>query len=437
MADSSLSGDVPTIDCSLNVPQEPVEALLPPTHRKGWGFQVLYGLANSVIGVGNITFYTLLLPARIALLAPTNQTNTFIVLSGIGALASILTNPVVGALSDRTTSVLGRRFPWLLIGMMLLLLSMLILAYATTLLLLGVGSVLLQIAINVLLAALSAIIPDQVPLSQRATVSAFGGMAPLAGGLIGQILVAQVIKNITISFLVLAQISSILLLVFSLVLHEQRLPKAAVAPFRLQDIPKSLWLNPKEHPDFALTWLARCLIFLASTTVVNYMFYFLQDGVHYTRVSGEPVAQGVQIFYTVYVLALLVASLICGKLSDIMQRRKIFVIGSSLLMAIGVLLFAVFPAWSTVLLGTFILGIGFGSYLSVDLALASQLLPNAQHRGKDFGLINTAIFLPMLVAPFIAGIALSHFHSYAMLFSVIAVGTVLAALLIIPIQQVQ
>lgn len=84
-----------------------------------------------------------------------------------------------------------------------------------------------------------------------------------------------------------------------------------------------------------------------------------------------------------------------------------------------------------------ILGIGFGTYLSVDLALASQLVPKAQDRGKDLGLINTAIFLPMLVAPAIAGIALGVFHSYTVLFVVLTIAAALAAVLIIPIKQVR
>lgn len=75
--------------------------------------------------------------------------------------------------------------------------------------------------------------------------------------------------------------------------------------------------------------------------------------------------------------------------------------------------------------------------LTLHLALASQLLPTARNRGKDFGLINTAIFLPMLLAPGLAGIALSLFQSYAVLFSVIAVGTILAAALILPIKSVR
>jgi MFS family permease len=432
--DTSFPSGLVSDTGSESTEQTPPVALQEPTHPKTLGFQLLYGLANAVIGLGNITFFTLLLPARIAQVAPGNQTTTFIVISALGAAAALLTNPLAGALSDRTTSPLGRRLPWLMIGLLVLLAAMLLLASASSVLLVGLGAVLLQIAINILLAALSAIIPDQVPLAQRATVSAVGGMAPLVGGLLGQLLVGQVIRDVATSFLDLALISVGLVLLFCLVLRDERLPKQNVPPLRLHDIPRSWWLNPRTHPDFALTWAARCLVFLASTTVINYLFYYLSAE---RLFAGAQVAIGVQIFYTVYVLALLCSALVCGKLSDHVQRRKPFVIGASLTMAAGVFLLAFVPIWHIVLVADVVLGLGFGGYLGVDLALASQLLPAARHRGKDFGLINTAIFLPMLLAPAIAGLALSLLHSYAVLFSVIAVGTTLAAGLILPIKSVR
>ena len=407
-----------------------------PTQALGSGFLLLYGLANAVIGIGNITFYTILLPERLAAIAPHMQTSAFILISALGAVASILTNPLVGAFSDRTTSALGRRLPWVLAGSILLLVALLCLALASSLLVLGLGSILLQIAINVLLAALSAIIPDQVPLRQRATISAVAGMAPLVGGLIGQIIVGQVVTQTPLAFLVLGQVSLIILLLFCLRVRDQSVP-ASPTPFRLVDVPRSLWLSPRRYPDFALTWLARCLIFLASTTVINYMYYYLQDEVRLPQTHGIPVAQGVQIFYTIYVISLLVASLIMGRLSDRLQRRKPFVIGASGLMTVGMALFACFPSWQMVLVATVILGLGFGTYLSVDLALASQLLPEAKQHGKDIGLINTAIFLPMLIAPLLAGVTLGYEHGYTVLFGLIALGTVLAAGLILPIQQVR
>lgn len=430
--DSPMGGSPAAMTHPLE--SEPTPALQEPIRPKRLGFHLLYGLANLVIGLGNITFYTLLLPARLAQVAPRTQTTAFLIISAIGALAAILTNPLVGAWSDRTTSALGRRLPWLIVGMLVLLLAMLLLASASSLLVVGIGSVLLQIAINILLAALSAILPDQVPLSQRALVSAFGGMAPLVGGVVGQVLVSQVIKDLATSFLDLALLSVGLLLLFVLVLREQPLPTGQAAPFRWREVPAALWLNRRTHPDFARVWAARCLVFLASTTVINYLFYYLETD---RLFIGAQVASGVQVFYATYVGAIVLASLLCGALSDRLHQRKGFVMGASLLMAASVLVLAFVPRWSIVLLAAGALGVGFGCYLSVDLALASQLLPTAKDRGKDFGLINTAIFVPMLVAPAIAGIALSLFQSYAVLFSVLAVGTIAAAALILPLRTVR
>lgn len=409
-------------------------ALQEPQLAKALGWQLLYWVANATIGLGNITFYTILLPAKIASVLPTNQTNAFILISGVGAVASILTNPVVGALSDRTTSALGRRFPWLLAGMALVLVAMLTLAGASTPWVLGAGSVVLQIAINMLLAALSAVIPDQVPIAQRATVGAFGGMAPLVGGLLGQILVGQAIRDTNTAFLDLGLISAVLLIAFSLVLRETPLPKDAASPFRLADIPRSLWLSPRQHPEFALVWIARCLVFLASTTVINYLFYYVQAEHLF---SLESASGGVQQFFTIYVLAILCSSLICGKLSDLLQQRKPFVIGGSLLLAAGVALMAFMPLWPAVLVASGMIGTGFGTYLACDLALASQLLPSARNRGKDFGLMNMAIFFPMLLATGIASLTLGLFQSYAVLLSIIAVGAALAAMLIVPVKSVR
>lgn len=426
------------MDSSVSALKESAEeytplALQEPTQPRGLGWQLLYWGANASIGVGNIVFYTLLLPYKIALLSPAGQTSAFIVLSGIGAVASILTNPLIGALSDRTTSQLGRRFPWLLVGMIVLLVAMLALASATSLLVLGIGSVLLQIAINMLLAALSALLPDQVPLRQRATVGAWGGMAPLVGGLLGQVLVGQVFRDINTAFLDLALLAVILLLAFCCVLRETPLPKASAEPFHLRDVPRSLWLSPRRYPEFALVWWARVLIFLVSTTVINYLFYYLQDMHLFSLATATT---GVQQFFTIYVVTILLASLLCGKMSDVLQHRKPFVLAGSMLMAGGVALLAFVPLWPLVLVASGILGTGFGMYLACDLALASQLLPSAARRGKDFGIMNMAIFLPMLAATGIAEIALNQLHSFPVLLCVLLCSALVAAGLIVPVRSV-
>ena len=415
------------------------EVLQEPTSSKRPLFLVLYGVANMVIGIGNITLATVLLPRQIASMVSANQTGTFALIVGVGAVAAVLTNPLVGMLSDRTTSRFGRRRPWLVAGGVLTVAAVLLLSIASSLLLVFVEWIFLEIAINLVQASLTAILPDQVPVRQRATVSAFAaGLGTLLGGLFGQILVAQVFKEIHAAYASIAVAIVIMLALFLLVLREAPLSREQVPPFRIKQIFAAYSLTPLTHRDFFLTWLARCLMFLGYTTVVNFMFFYLQDAVQYMRVfPGQTTAQGVQTFFAINVGSILVASLFGGILSDKMQRRKLFVIVASIIMTVGLLLYAFFPTWAMVIVATVVLGLGMGVFLAVDLALASQVLPKAADRGKDMGIINTAIFLPMILSPLVAGVTLSALHSYLALFSLLAVGTLFSAVLIVPIKSVR
>ncbi|MFL5665954.1 MAG: MFS transporter [Ktedonobacteraceae bacterium] len=419
-------------------PMELPEVLQEPTSSKHPLFLVLYGVANMVIGIGNITLATVLLPRQIASMVSGNQTGTFALIVGLGAVAAVLTNPLVGMLSDRTTSRFGRRRSWLVAGGVLTVVAVLLLSIASSLLLVVVEWIFLEIAINLVQAALTAILPDQVPVRQRATVSAFAaGLGTLLGGLFGQILVAQVFKEIQAAYTSIAVTIVIMLALFLLVLREVPLSREHVPPFRIKHILAAYWLDPLANRDLFLTWLARCLMFLGYTTVVNFMFYYLQDAVQYVRVfPGQTTAQGVQTFFAINVGSILVASLFGGMLSDKMQRRRPFVIVASLIMTVGLLLYAFFPTWAMVIVATVVLGLGMGIFLAVDLALASQVLPKAADRGKDMGIINTAIFLPMILSPIIAGVTLSALHSYLALFSLLAVATLFSAILIVPIKSV-
>lgn len=413
------------------------EALQEPTRSKTLLFMVLYTVANMVIGVGNITIATILLPEHIALFAPANQTSIFALILALGALAGVLTNPIVGMLSDRTTSRWGRRRPWYIAGGLLTVLDILLMTRAPSLLLLAIGFIILVIGINMQLVTLSTILPDQVPLRQRATISALaGGPGVLLGGLFGQILVAQVFKGIPAAYTSLAITIAIMVTLFLLVLREPSLPREYSQPLQLKKV--SGMLKPLGRQEFALVWAARCLIFLGYTTVVNFMFFFLQNAVHYaTLFPGQTTAQGVSLFFAVNVASIILASVVGGILSDRLQRRKLFVIAASVIMAVGLLIYAFFPTWSMVLVGTVFLGGGFGIYVGVDLALASQVLPAAADRGKDIGIINAAIFLPMVLSPLVAGLTLSLLHSFLALFSVLAVGALIASVLIVPIKSVR
>ncbi len=408
-----------------------------------FAFRLLFGLANMITGLCNLTIYQALLPGQVAALDPANKVTIITVVSALGALGAAIANPLAGALSDHTTSRLGRRRPWLIGATLLAFIVLILMAQARNVLWLGIGAVCTQILMNIVLAALTAIIPDQVPLQQRATVSAFAGMAPLVGGVIGLALITQVVRGTQAAYYAIAVLSLLFLGLFLLILRDKPLPKNAAPALSLKIFLANFWVNPLKHPDFGYTFLARFFVFMGYSVTVMFTFYFLQDAVKYGVVSPGQAAnpavitQGVAIFQTIVVGALFVTSIIGGIISDRLQRRKPFVVGASMVMTVALLLLAFFPIWSFVLVAAAILGFGFGIYLSVDLALATQVSPTESEHGKYLGIMNAAIFVPLIVAPALAGFTLGMFHSYTALFLVAAFCTMLASALILPIKSVR
>ena len=133
----------------------------------------------------------------------------------------------------------------------------------------------------------------------------------------------------------------------------------------------------------------------------------------------------------------MIFALLAGMLAHRYQRLKSCLITGALVMAGGILLLTVVPTWSALLAAAVLFGGGFGTVLGVDIALAIRVLPKDTDRGKDLGLITTAIFLPLIVSPIIGAVMLNTVHSFAAIFLVAAASSVLAAGFIIPIQSVR
>src|SRR3989440_12157344 len=150
-----------------------IEALQVPTKAVNAGFQMLLSLANLVIWLSILPIGQILLPTQIAALGAANKFTNLTIATVVGVLAAVITNPIAGALSDRTTSRLGRRRPWFLAGSLLSVVTLAFMANSASFVALVVWWAIFHIAANAVLAGLSAFDPDQVPVRQRATVSAF------------------------------------------------------------------------------------------------------------------------------------------------------------------------------------------------------------------------------------------------------------------------
>jgi len=408
------------------------EALQIPAKAVSAGFQFLLSLANLVVWLSILPISQILLPTQVAALDAANKFSNLSIAVAIGVLAAVITNPIAGALSDRTTSRLGRRRPWFIAGTLLSMAALALMANASSFIALVLCWAIFHVAANAILAALSAVVPDQVPVRQRATVSAFVSLSLPLGAVIGALLVTRVVNSTQLSYFVFIGILLVVMALLVLLIHDKPLPKDAAPRFNLGAFLAGFWVNPVKYPDFGWAWLTRFLVYLGYFISLGYLLYFLQDAVHYQKA-----AQGVTTFQVILTGTLLIASVISGILSDKLQRRKIFVIGASLVIVLAFLILAFFQTWPAVELAAAVLGIGFGAYLGVDIALITQVLPSASARGKDLGVINIANALPQVVGSAVAALVINSFHSYTLLFVFAAILASLGAVLIQRIKGVQ
>lgn len=176
---------------------------------------------------------------------------------------------------------------------------------------------------------------------------------------------------------------------------------------------EGMWISPRRFPDFGWTLLSRILVNLGNAFGTSLLLYFLMYGLQ------VPDAEASLIPLTlVYMVFVIIASLWLGRLSDKLGRRRIFVVGASVLQAAAALILAFVPTMGAATLGAALLGMGYGCFLSVDQALATEVLPDQLSRGKDLGIMNIALTVPQAFAPMLGALLVSAVGGFTLLFIV-------------------
>ena len=355
--------------------------------------------------------------------------------TGAGAAVSLVANPLFGAFSDRTTSRRGRRVPWVLFGAVLGAAALIALAGAPTVAVMTLLWCFVQAGCNGAYAAITAAIPDRVPVPQRGTVGGLAAMGQTVGILAGAVIAAVVAGNFAAGYFACAAALLAGVVLYFFKNDDVPLPAQARPPFRLAGFVRGFWISPARYPDFAWAWLTRLLVNIGNHMVTLYLLFFLNDAVRVRETQGIEPEFGVLILTGLYAVMVIITSVIGGRLSDRMGRRKPLVILSSAVIAAASLILAFAPTWPGALIGASVLGIGFGCYLAVDFALITEVLPTALNRGKDLGVINIANSLPQVLAPLIA-YPFVALWGYVALYVAAAVIGLLGAVFVVKIKGV-
>lgn len=432
MSLSDLPGHVPDSSAAAASPGGRTTAALAEPERRVTARWVT-GLVLVNVGI-NAAFFgpinVFIGQQAISIDAPSKEAILSLVTSA-GAAVSLVANPLFGALSDRTVSGFGRRAPWVLAGAILGTAALLAMSGATAVALMVLFWCLVQLGANAAYAAITAAVPDRVPVPQRATVGGLAAMGQTVGILLGAVFGAVVSGNYMVGYWLCA--AALLLSILPYLFHRNDpvLPLSDRPPFQWKSFARGFWISPARHPDFAWAWVTRFLMNVGNQLTIVYLLFFLRDIIGY-----EEPALGVLILTGIYAAMVMITAVLAGPWSDRVGKRKPFVIGSSVTIAMAALIMAFFPVWPGALAGAAVLGIGFGAYLAVDFALLTQVLPQAADRGKDMGVINVASSLPQVFAPAIAFLSIQYFGGYVTLFSAAAVIGLLGAVFVVKIKGV-
>jgi MFS family permease len=395
------------------------------------------GVANAALYALYIGVIQVLLPLQVEHVDRAHKVAVLGLVSGVSAIFAAVFNPIGGALSDRTRSRFGRRAPWLLGTPAAVIVAVIILGSAGSLLTIIIGWSLAQAVANLYQAALTAVVPDRVPRERRGTASAVVGVATSVGAVAGVGLAGRFADQLSWGYLALGALLALTAIIFVTATTDASSADMPRAPrdgrslgTRLAEFTAAL-----RHRDFAWVFAGRAGMILGYFVVTGYELYILTD---YVRLPGgiKPTT-GVTILAAASTLCSILAAAFAGPLSDRLQRRKVFVFISAAISAVAMVLPIISPTFGAMLVFAVIAGLAFGTYMAVDVALVTLVLPRGEDAGRDMGVLNVANAGPQIIAPLFAALVIDHLGGYRALFVAAAVIAMAGAFAIVPVRSVR
>ena len=332
--------------------------------------------------------------------------------TGLGAFAALVFNPLAGHYSDRWVSA-DNRAAMILVGLVTGGVAHVILGYQHSIVGIAIWWTLCQATINIAYAPMSAIVVDHVDKRSWGLVWGLISVAQAVGLIIGLATVVLVFPSVTAGMTAISV--GYVVCLFPLIVVLYRLPRvsygsAGSPPTGASGRPDLRALLATGQ-GFGLVFVGKFLIMLAETVALLYLYYYLQDVVHY-RHPGD----GQLILILIATVAVIIATVAVGRVADLSGGYRRYAVLASVLMAATGFLLAGFATWALVLVCAFTLGAGYGAFQSVSQALSMVVLPSPANAGRDLGIINIASAVPQVIGAPIAGLVVAGAGGYRGLF---------------------
>ena len=382
---------------------------------------------------------TVVLPVIVLTVAPDEFKNTYLALLGIsGLLMAAAVQPVIGRISDRTQSPLGRRVPFIIWGAVFAAIGLIGIRLAPNFgVLFGVW-IFIQANVNIAYGPGLALIRDYVPLNRIGMASSMKIMSDAAGGAVmiavAGALIGKTGSPIDWEWLTMGILAFLMIVAISITSVQVSRRELRTPLNNQRRNVKSSWRSVLS-PQLGLFLVSRLVMITAIASFQTYGLFFLRDSV-----GLDNPAEALGRMILVIGGALAIAVYITGLIPDRAGRKPMVMVG-----AIGA---AISTVWlltandsTQVLIIASVMGASIGVLLSANWALANEVADESQ-AGLHMGIVNLATIggaaLAKLLGPGID--ALNQIpgrpddFGYQVLLAGAAAFFVIGALLILPLK---
>lgn len=359
--------------------------------------------------------------------------NLSVVIS-VGVFMTMLAQPIVGVLSDRTQSVWGRRAPWILGGAIVAAIGLIGSYLSTTVAALAIMWSVVQMATNAAMGPLQATVPDRVLENRIGTVSAITGLGGMLGLVLGAVVAGVLFNSIGVaSYLPFGLALALSCTLFARFARDTPSTVMPVEPISTLGYLRSFTIALRDS-DFRWVWIAKVLLMFGFAVSTALTIYMLQSYIQ-PALSAAEATRIAPLLLVAALPGILIAMAVSGRLSDKFGRRKPFVIGSSLLFAVSMAVPLVWPTLPALFVQTILAGVALGAFLVVEQALFIDVLPDRECAGRDLGIAALGGNLGQALGPVLAGVIISTTGNYRTIWATGLVVVLLAALAIIPVKR--
>jgi len=361
------------------------------------GFRPIDYIKITILGFGLSalwsSFHIIILQDMVPALVPEELKHTYLgLLISVGAVIAMATQPIAGAISDRSGFAWGRRRPFILLGIILALLFLPGIGFGGSYTAIFIFYCLMQVSTNTAQGPFQGFIPDMVPegkkgraAGMRSLLNTIGGAALIGvvGRFMGHYAAGEGGSWLWLSLGVLAIALLGTMLVTVLTVKERPGAGGSRLPL-LPTLYKSFKVDVRARPDFVLFLVACLFIFTPWAALQTFALPFFKHvvGIAHPEAATADliIVVGVCMVATVY---------FAGRLSD-RVGRKLVLVPACLLSALGIAALFFSQSYMHIMLCGALLGISSGAWMSSQWALATDLVGKGEE-AKYLGLTNLVV----------------------------------------------